>query len=102
MLLGVLGSLAGLIIFGYTLITYLIRGSLPGFPFLASTIALFSSAQLLALGTLGEYLARVHLRLTGRPSYVKKAQAETSLAAPPAKPAPRRSKRRVKRVKSSK
>jgi undecaprenyl-phosphate 4-deoxy-4-formamido-L-arabinose transferase len=77
MLLGILGSIAGLIIFGYTLITYLFRGSLPGFPFLASTIALFSSAQLLALGTLGEYLARVHLRLSGRPPYVKKAQHET-------------------------
>ena len=89
----------GLIIFGYTLITYLIRGSLPGFPFLASTIALFSSAQLLALGTLGEYLARVHLRLTGRPSYVKKASAETSLTAPPPPP---RSKRRLKRATSSK
>ena len=99
MLLGVLGSLAGLIVFGYTLVTYLILGSLPGFPFLASTIALFSSAQLLALGTLGEYLARVHLRLTGRPSYVKKASAETSLAAPPAPP---RSKRRLKRATSTK
>ncbi len=76
MLLGVMGSIAGLIIFAYTFVTYLFVGSLPGFPFLASTIALFSSAQLLALGTLGEYLARVHLRLSGKPSYVKKAQAE--------------------------
>ena len=75
MLLGVLGSIAGVIIFGYTLVTYLLRGSLPGFPFLASTIALFSSAQLLALGTLGEYLARVHLRLSGRPPYVKTFQS---------------------------
>ena len=86
MLLGVLGSIAGLIIFAYTLITYLLRGSLPGFPFLASTIALFSSAQLLALGTLGEYLARVHLRLSGRPSYVKKAQPEADPKAMPMPP----------------
>ncbi len=77
MFVGILGSIAGVIIFAFTLITYLLRGSLPGFPFLASTIALFSSAQLLALGTLGEYLARVHLRLSGRPSYVKKAGPET-------------------------
>ena len=77
MFVGVLGSIAGVLIFVYTLFTYLLRGSLPGFPFLASTIALFSSAQLLALGTLGEYLARVHLRLSGRPPYVKKAQLET-------------------------
>ena len=88
MLLGVLGSIAGVIIFAYTLITYLLRGSLPGFPFLASTIALFSSAQLLALGTLGEYLARVHLRLSGRPSYVKTVQPEPAYVAPTLLPRP--------------
>ena len=43
---------------------------LPGFPFLASMIALFSGAQLFALGLLGEYLARTHFRTMGQPAYV--------------------------------
>jgi undecaprenyl-phosphate 4-deoxy-4-formamido-L-arabinose transferase len=41
-----------------------------GFPFLASTIAIFSGSQLFALGIIGEYLARIHIRSLGRPSYV--------------------------------
>jgi undecaprenyl-phosphate 4-deoxy-4-formamido-L-arabinose transferase len=42
-------------------------GSVPGFPFLASVIAIFSGAQLFALGIIGEYLARMHFRSMGRP-----------------------------------
>jgi undecaprenyl-phosphate 4-deoxy-4-formamido-L-arabinose transferase len=47
-------------------------GSPPGFPFLASTIAIFSGAQLFALGIMGEYLARIHFRTMDRPTYVQK------------------------------
>ncbi|HDL77868.1 MAG TPA: glycosyltransferase, partial [Lentisphaerae bacterium] len=45
-------------------------GSVPGFSFLASIIAIFSGAQLLGLGIIGEYLARMHFRMMDRPSYV--------------------------------
>ncbi len=49
---------------------YLIQGTpVQGFPFLASSIAIFSGVQLFALGVIGEYLARVHLRLMERPTY---------------------------------
>jgi glycosyltransferase involved in cell wall biosynthesis len=48
----------------------LLGASVPGFPFLASIIALFSGAQLFALGIIGEYLARMHFRMMDRPSYV--------------------------------
>jgi undecaprenyl-phosphate 4-deoxy-4-formamido-L-arabinose transferase len=49
---------------------YLIAGSVvPGFPFLASIIAIFSGAQLFALGIIGEYLARMHFRTMDRPTY---------------------------------
>jgi glycosyltransferase involved in cell wall biosynthesis len=48
----------------------IIGGSVPGFPFLASIVALFSGAQLFALGIIGEYLARMHFRMMKRPSYV--------------------------------
>ncbi|MGH8676719.1 MAG: glycosyltransferase family 2 protein [Burkholderiales bacterium] len=50
---------------------YLIEGeSVPGFPFLASIIGLFSGAQLFAMGIMGEYLAKIHLRSMGRPAAV--------------------------------
>jgi glycosyltransferase involved in cell wall biosynthesis len=45
-------------------------GSVPGFPFLASIIALFSGAQLFSLGIIGEYLARMHFRVMDKPLYV--------------------------------
>jgi len=49
---------------------YLLFGTtVPGFTFLASSIALFSGAQLLALGIIGEYLARMHFRMMERPTY---------------------------------
>ena len=49
---------------------YLLFGTtVPGFTFLASSIALFSGAQLLALGIMGEYLARMHFRMMERPTY---------------------------------
>jgi len=47
-----------------------VEGSVPGFPFLASIIAIFSGAQLFALGVIGEYLARIHFRTMNRPVYV--------------------------------
>jgi glycosyltransferase involved in cell wall biosynthesis len=60
----------GLGIFIYVLVIYFTAGSLPGFPFLASIIALFSGAQLFALGIFGEYLARMFDRSMDRPPYV--------------------------------
>lgn len=55
----------------YVVGRYAIQGTpVPGFPFLASIIGLFSGAQLLALGIIGEYLGRMHLRLQDRPTYV--------------------------------
>jgi undecaprenyl-phosphate 4-deoxy-4-formamido-L-arabinose transferase len=49
---------------------YLLYGTtVPGFTFLASIIVIFSGAQLLALGIIGEYLARMHFRMMERPTY---------------------------------
>jgi undecaprenyl-phosphate 4-deoxy-4-formamido-L-arabinose transferase len=65
----------GFTIFGIFVLTfvvgrYLLEGTpVPGFPFLASIIAIFSGAQLFGLGVLGEYLARMHSRTMGKPSY---------------------------------
>jgi undecaprenyl-phosphate 4-deoxy-4-formamido-L-arabinose transferase len=66
----------GFTIFGVAILVYVLGryftrgGSVPGFPFLASIIALFSGAQLFALGVIGEYLARIHFGSMHRPAYV--------------------------------
>jgi glycosyltransferase involved in cell wall biosynthesis len=73
-------QLASIIGFAFTLLgfgillfviwSYFVRGNpVPGFPFLASIIVIFSGAQLFALGIIGEYLARMHLRSMERPAY---------------------------------
>lgn len=70
-IMGFVCALFGFIILGYVIVRYLIEGgSAPGFPFLASIISIFSGAQLLAIGIIGEYLARMHFRMMERPSYV--------------------------------
>lgn len=68
--IGFVMTLFGLGVFIYVLVVYFALGSLPGFPFLASIIALFSGAQLFALGIFGEYLARMFDRSMDRPPYV--------------------------------
>jgi undecaprenyl-phosphate 4-deoxy-4-formamido-L-arabinose transferase len=70
-LIGFLFTLFGFGILVYVLISYLTNGSVvPGFAFLASLIAIFSGAQLFALGIIGEYLARMHFRAMDRPTYL--------------------------------
>src|SRR6266498_289740 len=68
--IGFVMTIFGLGVFIYVLTVYFTAGSLPGFPFLASIIALFSGAQLFALGIFGEYLARMFDRSMDRPPYV--------------------------------
>lgn len=69
-LVGLAFTLFGMAILALVLGRYLIEGgSVPGFPFLASLIAIFSGAQLLTLGIIGEYVARMHARVMDRPSY---------------------------------
>jgi len=67
---GFLFTIFGIGILAYVLVRYLVQGTtVPGFTFLASVIAIFSGAQLFALGIIGEYLARMHFRTMERPSY---------------------------------
>lgn len=54
----------------YVLVRYLLENQAPaGFPFLASIVTIFSGAQLFAIGIIGEYLARMHMRSMNRPAY---------------------------------
>ena len=74
---GFVFTIFGIIILLYVLIHYLVMGGVvPGFTFLASVIAIFSGAQLFALGIMGEYLARMHFRLMDKPSYIVYSKAE--------------------------
>ncbi|MGD8406902.1 MAG: glycosyltransferase family 2 protein [Anaerolineales bacterium] len=69
-IIGFLFTLFGLGVLIYVLVVYFTAGSIPGFPFLSSTIIIFSGVQLFALGIIGEYLARVFERTGGKQTYV--------------------------------
>ena len=70
-LTGFLFTLFGIGVLIWVVGRYLIEGAgIPGFPFLASIIAIFSGVQLFALGVIGEYLARIHFRTMDKPSFV--------------------------------
>jgi undecaprenyl-phosphate 4-deoxy-4-formamido-L-arabinose transferase len=76
-LLGFLFTLVGGATLVYVVGSYLVRGSaVQGFPFLASAIAIFSGVQLFALGIIGEYLARVHVRTMDQPSFAVEATTD--------------------------
>jgi len=68
--LGFTFTIFGLIVFLYVFIAYLTAGSIPGFPFLASIISIFSGIQLFTLGIFGEYLGRIFDSNMKRPVYV--------------------------------
>jgi undecaprenyl-phosphate 4-deoxy-4-formamido-L-arabinose transferase len=69
-LLGFVFTLFGAGMLVFVVVRYLMHPAVaPGFTFLASTIVIFSGAQLFALGIMGEYLARMHFRMMERPTY---------------------------------
>jgi glycosyltransferase involved in cell wall biosynthesis len=74
-LLGLVSTLLGLIVLIYVAVRLVVEGNpVPGFPFLAAMIAIFSGTQLLTLGIIGEYLGRVHVRTMDRPAYAIREQ----------------------------
>lgn len=68
----------GILIFGigaallvFILGKYLLYGiNVPGFTITASLIILFSGTQLIILGVIGEYLARMHFNIMNKPAFV--------------------------------
>jgi len=82
-MIGFLFTLFGILVLFFVLGRYLMVGeTVAGFPFLASIIAIFSGAQLFALGIIGEYLGRMHLRMMERPPYIVRAATLVRTAAP--------------------
>jgi undecaprenyl-phosphate 4-deoxy-4-formamido-L-arabinose transferase len=68
--LGLVTVTLSLGILGWVLWRPLFTGeSVPGFPFLAATIAIFSGVQLIVLGVLGQYIGRMHFRVMNKPTY---------------------------------
>ncbi len=80
-----LASLIGFVLTGFGLAVlaivvgrYVVDGNAPpGFTFLACIVSIFSGAQLLCLGIIGEYLGRAHFRLLDRPPYVVRRKPES-------------------------
>jgi glycosyltransferase involved in cell wall biosynthesis len=69
--LGFLCALLGVVLFGVIIYKFASGATtVPGFTTIASMIALFSGAQMLAIGVLGEYVGRLHSDSMGRPTYV--------------------------------
>lgn len=76
-LVGIAFTCFGFLVLCFVLTRYFLQGTTaPGFPFLASVIAIFSGAQLFSLGIVGEYIARIHLRSMDRPSYTVRGSVD--------------------------
>lgn len=80
--LGFVLTVVGVVLLGSVLIRRAIYGvAVPGFAYLASIIITFSGTQLFALGVIGEYLSRMHVRLLDRPAYVVREERGNTLPA---------------------
>jgi glycosyltransferase involved in cell wall biosynthesis len=76
-LIGFTFTLFGMLVLIYVIGRALLFGIVvPGFAFLASIVAIFSGAQLFALGIIGEYLARIHFRSMERPVYTVRSTTQ--------------------------
>ncbi|ROH88242.1 glycosyltransferase [Pseudomethylobacillus aquaticus] len=68
------GGLLALLAFAYGIVVVVdklfLNESVPGWPTVVASIMFFSGVQLLFIGILGEYLARVYDEVKGRPSYI--------------------------------
>ncbi|MDP3891506.1 glycosyltransferase family 2 protein [Nocardioides sp.] len=81
--LGFLCAALGTVLLGVVLWQYFTGSTtVQGFTTLASMVAVFSGAQMLAIGVLGEYLGRVHINSVGQPTYVVAERSGDSKGAP--------------------
>lgn len=85
-MIGFVFTLIGLALLLFVILSRIIVGKAPaGFAFLASVIAIFSGAQLFALGIIGEYLARLHFRTMERPTYTVRSRLDATAIPGPQK-----------------
>ncbi|MDZ4819464.1 MAG: glycosyltransferase, partial [Planctomycetota bacterium] len=69
-LVGFFFTLFGMLVLAYAIGRSLVGEHVPGFPFLAALISIFSGVQLFILGIFGEYLAKIFQRSFDRPPYI--------------------------------
>ena len=71
MAVGLLLSAVALLYAVFVVLDKFINGvTVPGWPTIVASIMFFSGVQLLFIGILGEYLARVYDEVKGRPSFL--------------------------------
>lgn len=69
--IGIVSVFVAIAIAAYVFGVWLVYGAVvPGFAFLALSIAAFAGVQLLSLGLIGEYLGRLYFNALGKPQYV--------------------------------
>ena len=79
--LGFLIGALGAVLLVRVLFLYFSGGTtVAGFTTVASMVALFSAAQMIGIGVLGEYIGRIHGKGQGRPAYL--VRPEAALAEP--------------------
>ena len=84
---GVVG-VAGFALFARVLWLYFDQETtVAGFTTVAAMVAIFSAAQMIAIGVLGEYIGRIHTHGMGRPTYVVRETAGATTRASVARPA---------------
>jgi undecaprenyl-phosphate 4-deoxy-4-formamido-L-arabinose transferase len=67
----------GLVLFARLIWQYLTGATtVAGFTTISAMVAMFSSAQMIAIGMLGEYVGRIHAAGSGRPTYVIRERVE--------------------------
>jgi glycosyltransferase involved in cell wall biosynthesis len=75
--LGLVCALLGAALLGFVLYKFATGGTtVAGFTTLASMIALFSGAQMLSIGILGEYVGRIHFRGMQRPTFLVRVEGQ--------------------------
>lgn len=81
--LGFVCAALGTVLLGIVLWQYFSGSTtVQGFTTLASMVAVFSGAQMLAIGVLGEYLGRVHINSVGQPTYIVSERSGDAERAP--------------------
>jgi polyisoprenyl-phosphate glycosyltransferase len=68
--IGVLTGVIAILLFAYTLLSYLSSDVVHGWSSIMGAILLFGSVQMFFLGIIGEYLGRLYIQSKNRPLYV--------------------------------
>ena len=79
-LVGLAFAVFAVLLGGQTLIRWLRGGSVAGFPTVILLLLVMGTFILLGLGVIGEYLARIHEEVRGRPRYLVQEKSGRALA----------------------